>query len=100
MLLVVVVDHVDVVVVDADVAVMEVPLLVIVRLDRLHSSHLSFPEEMQTEIGVWEYVEDEKMVSKAETSFPRDDKVLPGRRGIGRPSPPSTRFLAQIFLQK
>ena len=41
---VIVVDNVDVVVIDADVPVLEVSLLVIVRLDRLPSTHHSFPE--------------------------------------------------------
>ena len=41
---VIVVDNVDVVVIDADVPMLEISLLVIVRLDCLSSTHHSFPE--------------------------------------------------------
>ena len=42
---VIVVDNVNVVVIDADVPMLEISLLVIVRLDCLSSTHHSFPEK-------------------------------------------------------
>ena len=102
---VVVVDNVDVVVIDADVPMLEISLLVIVRLDCLSSTHHSFPEKryMLTIASTMITMTRTKLMKMrrvgvlGQNLFPRADNALPEGRGIARPNSPPTRFLLQNF---
>ena len=100
---VIVVDNVDVVVIDADVPMLEISLLVIVRLDCLSGSHYPFPErrhrlrmtsKMASMWSTW-WCRCGQILE--ENLFPRADNALPEGRGIARPNqlPPD-----QIFAPK